>query len=216
MNNPNGQKLEEILEKTLEYLDSGRTPAEILNLFPKHREMLKEIFSTINLFKKEGKSIVPSKELFRHVMEQIPGDVTNGVNLRYLYQKEVKGRPSLSNIITKVHDLMTINWKVWAPLGIIAVVALAVIGYSQFGAKAPQAPVAEETTQAPIAAPTQELPVAVTQPATGNIDDAVNAIIAGVSDDQALFADAEEDAALVGADSQALSDFGQSYNENEF
>jgi hypothetical protein len=77
-------------------------------------------------------------------------------------------------------------------------------------------PVAEESPQAPIAAPAQELPVAVTKPATGNVDDAVNAILAAVSDDQALFADAEKDAALVGADSQAISDFGQSYNENEF
>lgn len=57
-------------------------------------------------------------------------------------------------------------------------------------------------------------PVAVT-PATIAVDDAVNAILAGVSDEQALFADAEKDAELITADSQALSDFGQSYNENE-
>lgn len=128
----------------------------------------------------------------------------------------MEGRPSLNNIITKIHNLMTINWKVWAPLGIVAVAVLAIVWFAQFGAKAPQAPTAGETPQAPIAAPVQELPVAVTKPATGNIDDAVNAILAGASDDQALFADAEKDAELIAADSQVISDFGQSYNENEF
>jgi len=106
---------------------------------------------------------------------------------------------------------MTINWKVWVPLGIVAVVALVIISSYQFGTKAPQAPIAP---QAPVAA--EELPVAVTKPATGNIDDAVNAILAEASDDQALFASVEKDAELIAVDSQAISDFGQSYNENEF
>lgn len=213
MNNFNDQKLEEILEKTLEYLDGGKSPAEILDLFPEHREVLKEILSTVNLLKKEGESVTSSKELFKQIIDQIPDGVTNEVNPRYLYKKEVAGRPFLSSITIKIHDLMTINWKVWMPLGIIAVVALVVIGSYQFGTKAP---VAEETPLAPIAAPKQELPVAVTKPATGNVDDAVNTILASVFDDQAIFADVEKDAELVAADSQAISDFGQSYNENEF
>ena len=100
---------------------------------------------------------------------------------------------------------MTINWKVWAPLGIVAVAALAITGFYQFGIKAPQAPIAVE-----------KLPVAIIKPATGNADDAVNAILAGVADDQALFASVEKDAELIIVDSQAISDFGQSYNENEF
>jgi len=232
MNNINDQKLEEILEKTLEYLNKGKSPGEILNLFPEYEIMLKEIFSTINLLKKEKESIAPSQELFKQVIEQIPGGVTNEADTRYKYQKEVQGRPSLNNTITKVHDLMTINWKMWAPLGIVAVVALVIIGSYQFGTQTPQAPVTGETPQAPVARETPQAPVAgqtpqapiggtapapvATKPATGNVDDAVNAILAGISDDQALFADGEKDIALVAADSQAISDFGQSYNENEF
>lgn len=216
MNNQNDKNIEEIIEKALQYLDRGKTPAEILNLFPEHQNELNEILSTVSLFKKEREKIVPPSGLLKQILNKVAESVTNGINIRYLYRKEVQGRPSLNNITTKIHDLMTINWKIWAPLGIIAVVALVIIGYSQFGAKAPQAPIAGETPQAPIAAPAQELPVAVTKPATGNIDDAINAILAGASDDQALFADAEKDAELIAADSQAISDFGQSYNENEF
>lgn len=216
MNNQDDKKIEEIVGQVLQYIDDGKTPAEIFDLFPDYREELKEVFFAVDFIKKEGGKIYPDKEIFRQVMARIPANVTNEHNPRYSFMKEVQGRPSLRNMITKIQDLMTINWKVWAPVGIVAVVALVLVGNSQLGTKAPQAPVAEESTQAPIAAPTQELPVAVTKPATGNVDDAVNAILAAVSDDQALFADVEKDAALVAADSQAISDFGQSYNENEF
>jgi len=215
MNNLNDKKIEEIIEKTLEYLDSGKTPAEIFDLLSKHQETVKEILTAVSLIKKEGESVAPSRELFRQTMDKIASNVTNGFSPRYSYMEEVQGRPSLNNIITKIHDFMTINWKIWAPLGIIAIVAVVIVGSYQFGTKAPQAPIAEETSQAPVAV-SQELPVAVTKPATGNVDDAVNAILAGISGDQALFDDAAKDAELLAADSQAISDFGQSYNENEF
>jgi len=215
MNNLNDKKIEEIIEKTLEYLDSGKTPAEIFDLLSKHLETVKEILTAVSLIKKEGESVAPSRELFRQTMDKIASNVTNGFSPRYSYMEEVQGRPSLNNIITKIHDFMTINWKIWAPLGIIAIVAVVIVGSYQFGTKAPQAPIAEETSQAPVAV-SQELPVAVTKPATGNVDDAVNAILAGISGDQALFDDAAKDAELLAADSQAISDFGQSYNENEF
>lgn len=120
--------------------------------------------------------------------------------------KEVKGRYPLNNIITHIHDLMTIYWKIWAPLGIIVVVAVIIIGSYQSGPKTPTASVMGETPQAPVAIPQ----------ASGNVDTAVDAILVGASDDQALFADAEKDAELITADSQTISDFGQSYNENEF
>ncbi|MDP3734954.1 MAG: hypothetical protein Q8R39_00825 [bacterium] len=108
---------------------------------------------------------------------------------------------------------MTINWKIWAPLGIIVLVALVAIGFSK--SEVPQAPVTGEPRQAPVVREESQAQPAAIAPATGNVDDAVNAILASISDDQSLFAEAEKDAALIDADSQAISDFGQSYNEKD-
>lgn len=124
--------------------------------------------------------------------------------------------------ITKIHGFMAINWKVWGSLGVIVIIALVVIGFSQFGTKTPQAPISQEALEIPEASQTpvglggeQEQPVVI-KPATGNVDDAVEGILSGIADDQALFVDAEKDAALITSDSQAISDFGQSYDANEF
>ncbi len=207
MNIMNDKNIEQALEKALELLDNDTSQEEILISFPGHKEILKEIFSAITLLKKEKTAIVPPKELLEAILKHLPQGVTEMINSRYLYRGEkIQVRPFLNNIITNIYDLMIINWKVWAPIGIVAVVAIVVIA-TQFGTKAPQAPVAREERQ--------EQPFTV-KPATGNIDDAVNAILAGVSEDQALFADTEKDADLIASDSQEISDFGQSYDENEF
>lgn len=221
----NDNNLEKIISQALILIESGKSPHEILAMLPGYRKELQEIFQILDLLNVQKEKVIPSKELLAKILANLPHakSVTEKEVSRYLYRGEQKpndyarqeGRPSKTIIKPKIHDLMTINWKVWVPLGIIAVVALVVIGSYQFGTKAPQAPVAEETPQAPVAV-SQELPVVVTKPATGNIDDAVDAILAGVSDDKALFVDAEKDAEFIAADSQAISDFGQSYNENEF
>jgi hypothetical protein len=220
MNNHNDKKKEEIIEKVLQYLESGKTPAEIFGLFPKYQEELKEILSTYSLLKEESKKIVPTKESFQQIIDKINVSVTNELNPRYSYMEEVQGRPSLEKInnITKIFNLMNINWKIWAPVGIVAVVALVIIGSSQLGTKSPQAPITDsgQAQEQPIAV-SQDLPkVAVAEPATGNVDDAVNAILASVSDDEALFADAIKDGELIAADNQSINNFGQSYYENEF
>ena len=110
---------------------------------------------------------------------------------------------------------MTVNWKIWATLGIVAVVVFALIGSNQFGTKAPQLPTAMETPQAPSPV-SQKLPATVTTPITGSVDDVVSSILGSISDDEALFAEAVKDAELITLDSQSISNFDQSYNENEF
>lgn len=202
---------DKIIEEIQEYIDNGKTYAEILKLHPEYAEELKDVISTINLLKAEGNLVSPPKESFRQVMEKIGVDkiVTNETGNRYTYVKEVNGgRPSWSEInsIAKIYNQMTMNWKIWAPVGIAVVIALVVVGNNQ---------IKTNTSQDPIAGNQTETPVAI-KPATGNIDDAVSAILAGASDDQAIFADALKDADLVSADGQAISNFGQSYNGNEF
>lgn len=221
----NNNHLEKIIDQALSLIENGKSASEILGMLPEYKNELEEIFQILDLFNVKKEKIVSSRELLAKIIANIPTaqSVTEKEVSRYLYRGKQKpnnyvwqkGRSSKTIIKLKIHDLMTINWKVWAPLGIVAVVAFIVVGSYQFGTKAPQAPIAEETPQAPVAV-LQELPVAVTKLATGNIDDSVNAILADISDDQALFADTEKDAELIVVDSQAISDFSQSYNENEF
>ena len=214
---------EKIISQALLLMENGKSTREIFNLLPEDKKELAEIFQVLNLLITQKDKIKPSKELLAKIITDllITKTVTEKEMSRYLYRGERtpnnfvwrEGRPSEIIIKTKIHNLMTINWKMWAPLGIVAVVAIVVIGSSSFGTKAPQAPIAKETSQKPTAPGKQPIVVA---PATGDVDDAINAILAVVSDDRALFADAERNIALVSADSQAISDFGQSYNQNEF
>ena len=52
--------------------------------------------------------------------------------------------------------------------------------------------------------------------ATGNIDDAVNALLQEIDDEQPLLDEAKNDKSLLLSDGQQISDFSQSVNENEF
>jgi hypothetical protein len=91
------------------------------------------------------------------------------------------------------------------------------VGVSQFGTKSPQAPIVDSGQ-------VQEMPVAVSQdllkessqPATGNIDETVDAILAAAFAEESYSADAVKDSELVAADSQSINNFDQSYYENEF
>ena len=50
---------------------------------------------------------------------------------------------------------------------------------------------------------------------TGNIDDAVDAVINFSAAEEALFSDEANDADLIDIDNQEINDFGQSYDENQ-
>lgn len=84
---------------------------------------------------------------------------------------------------------MTYNWKVIVLAAIVVLAAVALVFYYY--------PSGEEITP------------------TGKVDDAVDALLQSSLDEQALSTDVETDAALIDADSQTISDFDQSYNENE-
>jgi len=106
--------------------------------------------------------------------------------------------------------MKNMDWKIWASIGIVIVVAVFVAKNMPY-----ITPQVDDVPQAEIVLPPQELPVAITTPATGDVDNTINAILNEVIDEQVLSADEEKDAILLGADSQAISDFGQSFNENE-
>lgn len=53
-------------------------------------------------------------------------------------------------------------------------------------------------------------------PATGKIDDLVNATLSEILDEEQLLKEEENDTSLVTSDKQEISDFGQTINESEF
>lgn len=72
----------------------------------------------------------------------------------------------------------------------------------------------EETTQ--ILGPSRKLKEGITPPpATGNIDNAADAIIKELDDIEITLSEEKGDTAFITGDSREISDFGQSYNENE-
>jgi len=111
------------------------------------------------------------------------------------------------------------NLKVIIPI-VIVVLALIIVGAVKF------LPGGEEWQGGPQPTPTPELvvpegeeptvsPTAETE-ATGDIDDAVNAISAFSTNEESFLFGEDDDAALITSDSQAIGDFEQSYDESEF
>lgn len=107
---------------------------------------------------------------------------------------------------------MSLVWKVFIP--IITVVAIA-FSYIQLQQEPAPINVIVPKHKSRTSPPAALLPPA--PPATGNINDTVAALINDGSNEQALIDEEERDAAaLAGNDTQALNDFGQTYNENDF
>ncbi len=219
MNNQNEKNTENIVEQALQYIDDGKTPTEIFALFPDHRTELEEIFFAINVIQKEGKEIYPDKEVFKRVMSRIPASVTFADNRRYSIAGEVHTRARSSrpriNYLTEILNPM--NWKMIAPVGVVAVIAFVLVGVNQSGTKLSQSPIANrEQVQETSIMISQDLPVASPERATGNIDETVNTILASVLAEESYIADAVKDSELLTADSQSIADFNQLSYENEF
>ena len=85
---------------------------------------------------------------------------------------------------------------------IVVAVLVAIFAYYSFAPKAPPiSPIVEEEIVPP--------------PATGSIDDVVDALLKELLDEGAVLTEGENDTALITTDSQEVGDFGQSINESE-
>lgn len=136
------------------------------------------------------------------------------------HKKEVEGRPSLDNIITKIHQFMS---KLKIIIFVVVVVAIALIwGRSNFRATPPQTTETPSGNEEQAVTTGNEEQTATTESevappaATGDVDSAVVVFLQDSSSESATFQDETSDTDLVGEDDQAISDFGQSYDENTF
>ena len=213
-------KIIKIIDEAMMFYEKGKSRREIFDLFPERQTELQKMFQIIENLRDEGKKIEAPKELLIKILASLPEieNVTDFQFNRSLNKEEEekskrKGRSS-TNYIIQIYDLMTTKWKIWAPLGIVSVAILIVLGYYQFSYKIPEY-VSEETQSIAVTAK-EALPIVSLAPATGNVDDAINALLGELSDDELMFAAEQEDKTFLALDSQEVSDFGQIYNENEF
>ena len=144
--------------------------------------------------------------------------------------------------MNQLHTLMTINWKVVLPIAVVVVIVL--VGLAQFGTKAP-GPLSQEgptptpgvtptpvPTTTPLApTPSEGIPpvgtppppaltpvpqVAPLPPATGKPDDAVNALVQGVLNEDSLLGAEGAAASSLNPGSNTVGVIGQSFDENAF
>ncbi len=187
---------EEKIIKALELYENGKSASDILMLFPENQKEIKEILEIIKTLEKNKEEIIPSRELLKKIVTQIDLD-------SYLYKDDnKKGR---SNLMNQIHEFMSLKWKIGIPVG-IAAIALAFFVYNQYGV-APELNSIEKMVEIPeVSAPV----------VTANIDNAVDALILAASEEQAIFESELSDVSLLEWDDAALSDFGQTYDENLF
>lgn len=92
------------------------------------------------------------------------------------------------------------------------VIALAVVVVVLIGILVYYSPVIEKP---PVSPELTEEPAILPPPATGDVDDLVDALTSELFDEDPLLIEGERDAEVITTDSQEIDDFGQTINENE-
>lgn len=108
---------------------------------------------------------------------------------------------------------MESKWKIIIGVVIAALIAILII-YMQIGAKTPQPQ--QPSIQKPPATTGEKISEVAPPVATGNVDDAISALLQESSLETTASEEENSDANLLSADAQAISDFGQSYDASEF
>lgn len=162
----------------------------------------KELKKFLSQFREKVK---PSEKLVQKIMADLE-----------IREKE-KGRLSVYELIfNQIHNLMT-KWKVIVPVAIVILVII-VWGVIQFGPKGPiTGPEGQPGAGEYVEKEYVKTPPEVSLPqVTGNIDDTINALTALSENEMVIITEEGNDASLINLDSQAISDFGQSYDESKF
>jgi hypothetical protein len=208
--------MEKIIKKIVKYLDEGKNFAEILNLLTdKEKKEAKEIIAIIKLLKEESKLIVPRQKILIDIVHKISSGVTNKNNHRISYIEDEKNKGRLPLIKNVCSYFMGINKKLWLPVGIIVAGLLLFILVNQFNYENQQPIVSNKNSNQSVSSPEGEASSFKNEVAN-NIDEAVNAILASVQEDQMYSQELTNNLELVLLDNQTVEEFSQIYNENEF
>ena len=152
--------------------------------------------------KKAGQAYLLSEVRARDIVSKLKVPVISPLSSRL--QRRDQGRSIISNFMTQVNIFMSTTAKV----GLVALVLVlvGVFGYTQLGSKPGE--YATDVNSSPTTTGAEE--------ASGDIDEAVNVILASSASESLVISEEDADAALIDADSQELQDFSQSINDNDF
>ena len=107
---------------------------------------------------------------------------------------------------------MESKWKMI--IAVVVVIAAILIVYALIGTETPEP--LQPSIQKPPAQSEKKISEIAPPAATGNVDDSVDALLQDSALETLASEEENSDADLLGADTQAISDFGQSYETSEF
>ena len=107
---------------------------------------------------------------------------------------------------------MESKWKMI--IAVVVVIAAILIVYALIGTETPEP--LQPSIQKPPAQSEKKISEIAPPAATGNVDDSVDALLQDSALEMLASEEENSDADLLGADTQAISDFGQSYETSEF
>jgi hypothetical protein len=225
---------DEILDKVLVSYDEGSSVADIVAQFPQHKAELEDLFGTISTIRHEGRQLpMPSRESLEAALRSVPIVTEENVQ-RYPMQEEAHAPSYIIGILNSFESLMKMHWKVIGSLSTVAVVALVFFATTLRQTNAPNGvPLkngtifeagADGSQESALPAPSDmsrggatmmSTAMAPSAEATGNVDDAIDALFADASAEQAAF---DQDASLVLAstDSTALNEFDTTISSYEY
>ena len=107
---------------------------------------------------------------------------------------------------------MESKWKMI--IAVVVVIAAILIVYALIGTKTPEP--LQPSIQKPPAQSEKKISEIAPPEAIGNVDDSVDALLQDSALEMLASEEENSDADLLGADTQVISDFGQSYETSEF
>lgn len=146
MNASNNEKLEKPLRKFLELREKGKSSPEILSSLPEFRNEIEKIFQIVEILSRQKENIIPSPEILASIISQISikDGVTNKEKKRYLYRGEIKGQPSILQLVDIIFSTMA--KKLYLGISFIILILLIGGGYYWQSQKVAVLPIESEVS----------------------------------------------------------------------
>ena len=182
--------IEYIFEKALHHYERGVSVSTIINTFPQYAKELHEMFDAMEVLRGEGKRIHPSRALLMNIIERV---------------SEISHVSHVATERSKMKSRMFFRFAM--PVGVLAVAMFVIL--SQLSTPSGPQSVALREFPDPVSA---DFPA---KPATGSIDDIVDAMFADALNDQIAFAYENTELSITG-DRTTLTNVADFYDEHDF